>query len=123
MEFIPDASTPIFLTESAVKAAKEAISAERAGAGLRVSIVGGGCSGYQYNLDYEHESREGDTVMEFNGLTVYLDGISAGYLSGTTVDFISGIHGTGFKFNNPNVRSRCCGCASQQPGDDEQETQ
>ncbi len=103
---------PILLTPSAIEAIKNAIAAEgEPGDALRVSVVGGGCSGYQYNLDFEKESRMGDLVLDFDGVQIFVDPISAGYLKGTVVDYISGLQGTGFKFNNPNAK-RTCGCGS-----------
>ena len=103
---------PIDLTPSAIEAIRNAIKEEgQPGDGLRVSVVGGGCSGYQYNLDFEKEARMGDLSLDFGGVTVFVDPVSAGYLKGTVVDFISGLQGTGFKFNNPNAK-RTCGCGS-----------
>lgn len=103
---------PIFLTPAAVEAVKNAIKEEgEAGDSLRVSVVGGGCSGYQYNLDFEKEARMGDLELDFGGVSVLVDPISAGYLKGTVIDFVSGLNGTGFKFNNPNAK-RTCGCGS-----------
>lgn len=103
---------PVFITPAAVEAIRNAISAEgEAGDGLRVSVVGGGCSGYQYNLDFDKEERMGDVVMEFTGVKIMIDPISAGYLKGTVIDYISGLNGTGFKFNNPNAK-RTCGCGN-----------
>ncbi len=111
-EFSPSDKTPLFVTAAAVVAAREAIEAQgRAGDGIRVSIVGGGCAGYQYNLDFEQEMRAGDMRMEFDGLPVFIDPISADYLRGTVIDFISTPQGSGFKFNNPNAR-RTCGCGN-----------
>ncbi len=102
---------PLHLTEAAVDAAKKAIEAEGSeGDGLRISIVGGGCAGYQYNLDFENETRMGDVELLFDGLRVFVDPISAGYLRGTVIDYINGQAGTGFRFNNPNAR-RTCGCS------------
>ncbi len=110
--FVASDERPIQLTASAVDAVKNAIKEEgKPGDGLRVSVVGGGCSGYQYNLDFEKEERMGDVTLDFNGVTIYLDPVSAGYLKGTTIDFVSGLQGTGFKFNNPNAK-RTCGCGS-----------
>ena len=104
--FVPSEENPILVTDSAVKAIKDAIKAEgEEGDGLRVSVVGGGCSGYQYNLDFDKEERMGD------GVNIYIDPISAGYLKGTVIDFVSGLNGTGFKFSNPNAK-RTCGCGS-----------
>ena len=103
---------PVMLTDAAVTAAKNAIAAEgNSGDGIRVSIVGGGCSGYQYNLDFETEERMGDTILNYDGLKVFIDSVSADYLRGTVIDFLSGLQGTGFKFTNPNAR-RTCGCGS-----------
>lgn len=108
--FVATDEQPIFLTAEAVAAIKRAISEEgEAGDSLRVSVVGGGCSGYQYNLDFDKEARMGDIVIPLDGVSVFLDPISAGYLRGTVVDYVSGLQGTGFKFNNPNAR-RTCGC-------------
>lgn len=101
---------PIHLTPEAVKAIKRAIEEEgESGDGLRVSVVGGGCSGYQYNLDFEKESRIGDVVIPCDGVSVFIDSVSAGYLRGTVIDYVSGLQGTGFKFSNPNAK-RTCGC-------------
>ncbi len=104
--------TPIFVTDSAVEAVKNAIAEEgEEGDGLRVSVIGGGCSGFQYNLDFDKEARMGDLTLEYGGVTFYIDSVSAGYLKGTTIDFVSGLQGTGFKFENPNAK-RKCGCGS-----------
>jgi iron-sulfur cluster assembly accessory protein len=110
--FTPTDEQPILITESAVTAIRNAIGAEgEAGDGLRVSVVGGGCSGYQYNLDFEKEERMGDVVLEFGDFKVFIDSISAGYLKGTTIDYVTGLQGQGFKFTNPNAK-RTCGCGS-----------
>ena len=110
--FVPTDERPILLTPSAVDAIRNAITQEgQAGDGLRVSVVGGGCSGYQYNLDFEKEARIDDVTITYDGVTVYLDSVSAGYLKGTVIDYVKGLQGAGFKFNNPNAR-RTCGCGS-----------
>ncbi|MCB0329939.1 MAG: iron-sulfur cluster assembly accessory protein [Bdellovibrionales bacterium] len=112
-KFVPSDDKPIHLTASAVKAVKEAIEAEgEAGDSLRVSVIGGGCSGYQYNLDFEKEARMGDVTINFgDGVSILIDSVSAGLLKGTVIDYVSGLNGTGFKFNNPNA-NRTCGCGS-----------
>jgi iron-sulfur cluster assembly accessory protein len=108
--FVPSEETPIFVTESALEAIRSAIKEDgQEGDGLRVSVVGGGCSGYQYNLDFEKEERMGDAVLEYGDTKLFIDPVSAGYLMGTTLDYVSGLNGTGFKFINPNV-NRTCGC-------------
>jgi iron-sulfur cluster assembly accessory protein len=110
--FMASDEQPITLTPSAVEAVRNAIKAEgQPGDSLRVSVVGGGCSGYQYNLDFEKESRMGDLTLQFEDVQIIIDPISAGYLKGTTIDYISGLQGTGFKFDNPNAK-RTCGCGS-----------
>lgn len=110
--FVPTEENPIHITDSAVNAIKEAIKAEgEEGDGLRVSVVGGGCSGYQYNLDFDKEERMGDITLSLDGVNVFIDPISAGYLKGTVIDYVSGLNGTGFKFTNPNAK-RTCGCGS-----------
>ncbi len=108
--FVPTDEAPIFLTPKAVEAVKKAIEADGQGMnGLRVSVVGGGCSGYQYNLDFDNEERMGDVVLSYDGVSVFIDSVSAGYLKGTVIDYVSGLQGQGFKFNNPNAK-RTCGC-------------
>lgn len=110
--FTPTDDQPIFFTPSAVEAVRSALKSEgEEGDALRVSVVGGGCSGYQYNLDFEKSPRMGDLTLDFDGVPVYVDPISAGYLMGTVIDYVSGLNGTGFKFNNPNAK-RTCGCGS-----------
>jgi iron-sulfur cluster assembly protein len=77
--------------------------------GLRVGVKGGGCSGLTYTLGFDAESKEGDTVIEQNGVKLFVDGKSLFYLSGTELDFTSGLSGKGFIFNNPNA-AKTCGC-------------
>ena len=76
---------------------------------IRVSVVGGGCSGLSYKLDFDNESQEGDQVFEHNGQKIVCDMKSFLYLCGTELDFTDGLNGKGFQFNNPNA-SRTCGC-------------
>ncbi len=79
--------------------------------GLRIAVRGGGCSGFEYALDFENEARENDWIYEQNGLTIYVDAVSARYLEGTTVDYVMGMAGAGFKFLNPQAKGSC-GCGS-----------
>ena len=76
---------------------------------LRVSVVGGGCSGLSYKLDFDNESKPNDQIFENNGIKVVTDLKSFLYLLDTTLDFSDGLNGKGFYFNNPNA-SRSCGC-------------
>lgn len=79
------------------------------GYGLRVGVKGGGCSGLTYTLGFDAEAKEGDTIIEQNGVKLFVDGKSLFYLSGTELDFTSGLSGKGFVFNNPNA-TKTCGC-------------
>jgi iron-sulfur cluster assembly accessory protein len=100
------------LTDVAVEKVKEVMNREGLkDGGLRVSIVGGGCSGFQYNLGLDESPREDDTIIEQNGVKLFLDPISQQYVYGTTIDYVNGLHGAGFKFVNPNA-ARTCGCGS-----------
>jgi iron-sulfur cluster assembly protein len=76
---------------------------------LRVSVVGGGCSGLSYKMDFDNESKPTDQVFEDNGMKIVTDMKSLLYLVNTTLEFSDGLNGKGFYFNNPNA-SRTCGC-------------
>lgn len=76
---------------------------------IRVSVVGGGCSGLTYNLDFDNEMKPGDQLFEDKGEKILCDMKSFLYLCGTELDFSDGLNGKGFSFNNPNA-SRSCGC-------------
>jgi len=78
---------------------------------LRVSVVGGGCSGFSYKLSFDEQKREDDIVVAEHGVQLYVDAKSALYLSGTTLDYSGGLNGKGFEFTNPNA-VRTCGCGS-----------
>ena len=100
------------LTENAIAQAKAILARENLeGHGLRVAVVTSGCSGYSYHMDFEKEEKPGDTVLEMDGVNVYLDPSSRKYLQGTVIDYVSGLQGAGFKFNNPNVTATC-GCGT-----------
>ena len=77
--------------------------------GLRVGVKGGGCSGLTYTLGFDPETRDGDSVIEQEGVKLFVDGKSLFYLSGTQLDFSDGLNGKGFIFNNPNA-TKSCGC-------------
>jgi len=100
---------PITLTEPAVQAVRELIDQSNLqDYGLRVFVSGGGCSGLQYGMSLDNNTRREDTVTEFGGIKVLVDEVSIQYLNGATVDFVDDPTGKGFKINNPNVVS--CGC-------------
>ena len=107
------ADLPVTLTPKAAEMVKitrdqEGIDAAH---GLRIAVRGGGCSGFEYSLDFEKDQRPNDLVYEQSGLTIFVDGVSARYLQGTSIDYVLGTAGAGFKFNNPQARGTC-GCGS-----------
>jgi iron-sulfur cluster assembly accessory protein len=79
--------------------------------GLRVRVVPGGCSGFQYSLNIEEESRQGDHILNENGVRLFIDMFSAQYLNGVKIDYVTGVMGSGFTFTNPNATGGC-GCGS-----------
>jgi iron-sulfur cluster assembly accessory protein len=80
-------------------------------AGLRVGVLPGGCSGFQYGLNIEDEPNEDDMILESNGLKLFVDPFSLQYLGGVEIDYVTTFQGSGFTFNNPNS-SGGCGCGS-----------
>jgi iron-sulfur cluster assembly accessory protein len=103
---------PIALTAKAVEHLKIAMQREGAtGQGVRVAVRSGGCSGFEYHLAFAAAPTAEDTVYEVSGVPVFIDAASQQYLDGVTIDYVSGLHGAGFKFLNPNA-SRTCGCGS-----------
>ena len=79
--------------------------------GVRVMVVGGGCSGLTYDMDFEQEAREGDTVVDHEDVYVYVDPMSLAYLDGTKIDYVETFSFSGFHFENPNAQ-KSCGCGS-----------
>ena len=109
----PSATVPVTFTKKAVdmvKITREQEELEQS-CGLRVAVRGGGCSGFEYALDFEDEIRDTDLVYLQGDLQVSVDPISARYLKGTEIDYMLGMSGTGFKFTNPNAVGTC-GCGS-----------
>ncbi len=103
----------IQLTENAVNKVKEIIAQqEPKPSALRVSVMGGGCSGFQYSMAFEHNQMPLDKVYKFDGgLKVLVDQASLLYLENVSIDYVETLEGAGFKFENPNVKSTC-GCGS-----------
>ena len=100
------------LTDTAVTKVRDIIAQQNPQpAGLRISIVGGGCSGFSYQMNFDNNSGVMDKVYDFTGLKVFVDQASLLYLDGVEIDYIETMEGAGFKFNNPNVKSTC-GCGS-----------
>ncbi len=79
--------------------------------GVRVMVIGGGCAGFTYDMDFESEAKEDDEVGEQHGLKVFVDPMSLCYLEGTVVDYIESLDFSGFHFDNPSA-TRTCGCGS-----------
>ncbi|HPG11843.1 MAG TPA: iron-sulfur cluster assembly accessory protein [Chitinophagaceae bacterium] len=103
----------IFISDKAKEKVNQLMSdagiAEDSSYFLRVGVVGGGCSGLSYKLDFDNESKPMDQVFEDNGVKIVTDLKSFLYLVNTTLDFSDGLNGKGFYFSNPNA-SRTCGC-------------
>jgi len=100
------------LTETAVSKVREILDTqEPKPAGLRISVVGGGCSGFSYSMAFENTPGMLDKTYNFGGLQLFIDQASLLYLDGVQVDYVETLEGSGFKFNNPNVKSTC-GCGS-----------
>jgi iron-sulfur cluster assembly accessory protein len=103
---------PISLTASAIAKVKEIMAQQNpVPTGLRVGVVGGGCSGFSYSMQFENSAGMMDKVFDMDGLKVYVDATSVMYLNGCRVDYVETLEGAGFKFDNPNVKSTC-GCGS-----------
>jgi iron-sulfur cluster assembly accessory protein len=105
-------AAPISLTPNAVAKVKGIMAQQNpAPAGLRVAVVGGGCSGFSYSLQFDTSAGMMDKVFDMDGLKVFVDATSIMYLNGCRVDYVETLEGAGFKFENPNVKSTC-GCGS-----------
>jgi iron-sulfur cluster assembly accessory protein len=103
---------PVSLTPTAVSKVKEIMAQQNPlPAGLRIGVVGGGCSGFSYSMSFENAPGVMDKVYTFGDLKVFVDATSAMYLNGCTVDYVETLEAAGFKFENPNVKSTC-GCGS-----------
>jgi iron-sulfur cluster assembly protein len=109
-------ASPVTLnvTENAATEIKRFMSGEEGlpeSAGLRVRVVPGGCSGFQYSLNIEEESRQGDFILDEHGVKLFVDMFSAQYLNGVEIDYVTGVMGSGFTFKNPNATGSC-GCGT-----------
>jgi len=104
----------VLLSDRAADEVRKFIEAEQVPvetAGLRVSVLPGGCSGFKYSLNIEERAVEDDMTLDLNGVRVFVDGFSAQYLNGVTIDYVSSMQGSGFTFSNPNATGGC-GCGS-----------
>jgi len=108
---VPKAS-PVNMTPTAITKVKEIMAQQNpVPAGLRVGVVGGGCSGFSYSMSFENGAGMMDKIIDVDGLKIFVDATSMMYLTGVTVDYVETLEGAGFKFENPNVKSTC-GCGS-----------
>jgi iron-sulfur cluster assembly accessory protein len=102
------------VTDAAVTEIKKFMSGEEGlpeTAGLRVRVVPGGCSGFQYSLNIEEDSRQGDFIIDQGGIKLFVDMFSGQYLNGVKIDYVTGVMGSGFTFTNPNATGSC-GCGT-----------
>lgn len=102
----------VSLTPKAAEKVKEFLAEQQKPSyGLRMAVIGGGCSGFQYDVGIESEPASDDAVVESHGIRIFIDPQSAPYLADTELDYVETLSGSGFKFNNPNAK-KSCGCGS-----------
>ncbi|MGA8612074.1 MAG: iron-sulfur cluster insertion protein ErpA [Xanthobacteraceae bacterium] len=101
----------VTVTERAAQRIGEILRQEQAGTMLRVSVAGGGCSGFQYKFDTERERADDDVAIEKAGATVLIDPVSLNYMAGSEIDFVDDLIGSSFKINNPKATASC-GCGT-----------
>ena len=103
--------TSVTMTERAARRIGEILKTEPSGAMLRVSVEGGGCSGFQYKFDVERTQADDDIVLARDVATVLIDSVSLNYLAGSEIDFVDDLIGASFKVNNPQAKASC-GCGT-----------
>jgi iron-sulfur cluster assembly accessory protein len=101
----------VTISDSAARRIGEILKGEPAGSMLRVSVEGGGCSGFQYKFDIERAKAEDDLVLSRDGAVVLIDPVSVNYMAGSQIDFVDDLIGQSFKINNPNATASC-GCGT-----------
>jgi iron-sulfur cluster assembly accessory protein len=104
-------TTDITVTERAARRIGEILRAEPSGAMLRLSVMGGGCSGFQYKFDVDRDRAGDDIAIDRDGVTVLVDPVSLQYLAGSEIDFVDDLIGASFKVNNPKAKASC-GCGT-----------
>jgi iron-sulfur cluster assembly accessory protein len=107
----PIASTPVTVTERAAARIKQIVAGEAVARMLRVSVEGGGCSGFSYKFDLVGKAEPDDIVIERSGATVLVDAVSVPYILGSELDFVDDLIGASFKVQNPNATA-ACGCGT-----------
>ena len=103
--------TSVTISESAARRIGEILKSEAEGAMLRVSVEGGGCSGFQYKFDIERAKAEDDLVLTRDKAVVLIDPVSVNYMAGSQIDFVDDLIGQSFKINNPQATASC-GCGT-----------
>ncbi len=104
-------SSPVTVTERAARRIAEIVAGDAAAPLLRVSVEGGGCSGFQYKFDLVGSAEPDDLVIERNGARVLIDAVSLGYMAGSEIDFVDDLIGASFKIKNPKAVA-ACGCGT-----------
>ena len=101
----------VSVSDRAAQRIGEILRREPAGTMLRVSVEGGGCSGFQYKFDMDRTKADDDTVIERDGATVLIDSVSLQYMAGSEIDYVDDLIGSSFKINNPKATASC-GCGT-----------
>ena len=104
-------TTAVTISERAARRIGEILKTEGDGAMLRISVEGGGCSGFQYKFDFDHARTDDDLVLDRDGVTVLIDPVSVQYMAGAEIDFVDDLIGSSFRINNP-VAASSCGCGT-----------
>ena len=104
-------ASAVVMTERAARRIGQILKSEPAGSMLRVSVEGGGCSGFQYRFDFVGAKANDDIVVARDGVTVLVDPVSAQYMAGAEIDYVDDLIGSSFKINNP-VATSSCGCGT-----------
>jgi iron-sulfur cluster assembly accessory protein len=104
-------SAAVTLSANAARRIARLLAAEPAGTALRVSVSGGGCSGFQYGFDFDATRAPNDLVIEREGAVVLIDSVSLPYMEGSEIDFVDDLIGQAFKIHNPNATASC-GCGT-----------
>lgn len=107
----PVTTLPVSLTEGAARRIRKITAGEAPGTVLRISVSGGGCSGFQYGFDLTRERADDDLVLERDGATVVIDPVSIEYMAGSEIDFVDNLMGQSFQIRNPNATASC-GCGT-----------
>lgn len=103
--------TNVVLTESAARQINKVLEKEEPGKVLRIAVIGGGCSGFQYTFNIDDERQDDDLVLERDGATVLIDSTSLDFLEGSEIDYVDELIGASFQIRNPNAQS-ACGCGT-----------